>query len=142
MSVYTAYSSKNARIRIGGVTLTGNNWSVDATGARIKTTHFESGGFETGITGIRNVKFTIELDDDAQQNTFDIPIQAGTISASPLLLYENTGSSLSGPFWSIASPHFETIGMKANVEDVMKLTISGSGNGQWIYPTGTHAGTT
>jgi len=56
-----------------------------------------------------------------------------------LLLYENNTTS---PFWSITSPHFESIGMRANVEDVMKLTITGSGNGQWVYPTGTHAGTT
>lgn len=142
MSVFTAYSSKNSKVRIGGITLTANSWSVEPTAARLKTTNFESGGFETGITGIRNIKFTIELDDDAAQNTFDIPIQVGTISTSPLLLYENAGSPVSGPFWSITNPHFETMPMKAGVEDTMKNTYSGSGNGQWIYPTGTHAGTT
>ncbi len=112
---------------------------MDATGNRLKTTNFESGGFETGITGIRDIKFTIELDDDAAQNTFDVPITVGLIATSTLLLYENGTSS---PFWSITNAHFLTVGMRANVEDVMKLTITGSGNGQWIYPTGTHAGTT
>lgn len=138
---FTPYSSKNAKVRCGasGTTvLTSKSWNVDPTGARLKTTNFESGGFETGITGIRSIKFTIDLDDDAQQNTFDLPLQAGTISSNPLLLYENLTT---GPFWSIASPHIESISMKAGVEDTMTLTITGSGNGQWIYPTGTHLGT-
>lgn len=136
---FTAYSAKNAKIRLSGSTLTAHAWNVDATGQRLKTTNFESAGAETGITGIRSIKFTIELDDDAQQNTFDLGITAGVIWASPLLLYENGTSS---PFWSIAYPHFETIGMRANVEDLMKLTITGSGNGVWIYPASTHLGTT
>lgn len=135
---FTPYSSKNAKVRYGAVVVTSNAWSVEPTGARLKTTNFESAGYETGITGIRNLKFTIELDDDAAQNTYDIPIQAGTIGGTNLLLYENLTT---GPFWSIGSPHFESVQMKAGVEDTMKLVITGSGNGAWTYPTGTHAGT-
>ena len=136
---FTAYSAKNAKVRYGGTTITANSWTVEPTAARLKTTNFESGGFETGITGIRNITFTIEIDDDAAQNLFDTPITAGLIATSSLLLYENTTS---GPFWSIAGAHFTSLPMKANVEDTMKVTITGSGNGQWTYPTGTHAGTT
>jgi hypothetical protein len=136
---FVAYAAKNAKVRIGAFTITANAWNVDPTAARLKTTNFESAGFEEGITGIRNIKFTIELDDNAAQNTFDIPIKAGTIGTSAILLYENDTTS---PFWSITSPHYETLPMKAGVEDSMKLTISGSGNGQWLYPTGVHSGTT
>jgi len=139
MPTFTAYSAKNAKVRYGATTITANSWSVEPSAARLKTTNFESGGFETGITGVRSIKFTIEIDDDAAQNLFDVPITVGLIATSNLLLYEN---GTSGPFWSIAGAHFETLPMKANVEDTMKITITGSGNGQWLYPTGTHSGTT
>lgn len=139
---FTAYSAKNAKVRYGGTTITANSWSVEPSAARLKTTNFESGGFETGITGIRNITFTIELDDDAAQSLFDVPVTAGLIATSNLLLYVNSPSGLTGPFWSIAGAHFTSLPMKAQVEDTMKVTITGSGNGQWTYPTGTHSGTT
>lgn len=136
---FIAYSSKNAKIRYNSLTIWANAWTVEPTAARLKTTHFESGGVEEGITGIRSIKFTIEMDDNGYQNTFiDAAITAGKIGSVPLLLYLN---DTSGPFWSITSPHFETLPMKAGVEDSMKLTITGSGNGAWAYPL-TGAGAT
>lgn len=138
---FVAYSARNAKVRYGAFTLTAHGWTVEPKAARIKTTNFESNGYEEGITGIRSVTWTIELDDNGLQNTFDIPITVGMIFTSTLSFYLNALTGTTGPFWSISGAHIESITQKAAVEDAMKLTISGSGNAAWVYPTSS-AGTT
>ncbi len=137
---FNAYSAKNSAVRLGSSTLTAKKWTVTEKSDRLDSTNFESGGYAENVNGIRELTFSIELDDNGALSYTDLGIYAGVIfsSSTPLKLYLN---GVNGPYWSIPNPFIESIGHNADVKSTLGLTIQGNATGTYSRPTGT-AGTT
>lgn len=137
---FTPFAAKNAKIRIGAATvLTAKLWTVEVSADDLETTNFEGGGLHENIAGIRKLTFSIELDDDGAQNTFDLTVTAGTVMASTIKLYLN---GVGGPFWLVSYPFIKSVGHRADVKSTMGLTIQGNGTGSFTYPIGAAGSTT
>ena len=129
---FAVYSSKNAKVRIGGIVVTSNKWTVTPATDKHPATHFESAGFKEYAGGLTGLDVSIELNANALLNYFTAGIRPG--QSASCLLYEN---DTTGPYWS-GTLFIETMPeTTGSVGDLMDMTIAGSFTGSFTYPTGT-----
>ena len=136
MAAGTAYSAKNAKVRIGTTVYYAQVWEVDPESTYDDTSNFEGAGFENQVACLRKCTFTVDGWWDGGANPFDfatdIKIQDGQTLASVKLYVSDT----TGPFWSFPSAHVLAVKMVANVAQKLTLNMRCKAAGTFTYPTG------
>ncbi len=134
---FRAYSSKNCKVRVStagsagaSIVLTVRGWNVNPTVNFIESTNSEGGGFYEDTSGITKADIQIDLHENGLGNVFDV-LRPGSQYA--IYLYLN---DTNGPFWLFSKVNIASMPNKANVDDLMGLTINGTGFGTFSYPTG------
>lgn len=140
MHFFTPRSAKNAKVRIGTQILVAKKWTVTPKSDKLDVSNFEGGGFYEFIGGLVQADVEIEFDMDAAAvnatgNNYDIPnIQPGNNNTAVVKLFLNDTTS---PFWSFPNFFIETMPNTADVKQTQQGRLTGSGSGQFLYPTGT-----
>jgi len=129
---FIAYSAKNCKVRFGANTITVRGWNVDPKVDRQDSSNSEGGGYKHGEFCLAECNVSIDLHDNGLGNLYDLSIKPGVRFANVLLYLNDTA----GPKWNFAYFDVLTVPMKANVTDLMGLTITGVAYGSWTYPTG------
>lgn len=131
---HTPISGKNAKMRIGSYVLAGKRWTGTYELDELDVTNFESGGYHECIGGVRKVTVQMDGDFNAAENMFDSPpliTDGDTISLVRLYL-----NGTDGPYWSIPTLLVRSVSNSAEVRGTVTFSISGTGSGVFVLPTG------
>lgn len=131
---FRAYSAQNCKVRVGTAptTITVRGWTVSPVADHLESTNSEGSGLYDGEFGIIKNNVTIDLHENGSDQLYTI-FRPG-YRMTFLKLYLN---GTNGPFWYF--PYFDVTEMpnKADVKDLMGVTITGVGIGAtWTYPSG------
>jgi hypothetical protein len=130
----------NAKIRINGAVHYNMSWTVDAQSNMLPTPNMEGSGYSDDVAGLSSATGTIDGWLDVAANPFDDPLglQDGVILQNVELYWDAAGSPdpATDPHWSFPVAIVEKANNKADVNDLLKISITFRNKGPFSYPTG------
>lgn len=129
----TPIAGYEGRVEINGTVVKLEKWSVTPQAQDIKTTNFESGGFDEGITGIRSADIEFSGFWDAASNPHSNPpgFQAGDILTNVYLYVRVTGNRR----FTFPKMRVISVPVQNSVEGRVELSVRGKSDGPFTYPS-------
>lgn len=129
-----------AKVRISGLPIISNEWSLEPQVDTIDVSNFESVvagqyGYKDYVNGLRGAQITVQGWLSSQVNYFEggYNLVDGAY-VNELKLYTN---DLASPFWRFPTVLVNKVSVNAKVLDIMRSTFSFMNRGEYFYPSGT-----
>lgn len=128
------FTGKEGSAMVGSTVLEITGWSASPVASEHRTDDTGTAGYSDRVTGIRDCKFTIEINIDLATNLFDTPaIVPGATLSSVKLFYQGT----TGAHFDFPSAKVLETPVTSKVDDLTKMTITCANKGAFTMPTGT-----
>jgi hypothetical protein len=128
-------SCKKSRVRLDGIDLYANRWSIEIRADELDVTNFESDGYVEYITAYVDATITVDALWDTAFNDFSLAgggVNVGR-SIDTCRFYLNRDAGLLFEFSTIV---IVSVTPEASVRDVMRYSFTARPRGSWIYPGG------
>ncbi len=127
------YSGKNARVSVGGNFLCVVKWTINGKVDELDVSCTESGGFAEYKGGVQEADVTLEgfwelNEHDPAFNIMPNVNQAVVIAIDVV--------NAVGSVWTFPALFISGVTIDAEVRGMVKITITGKGNGLFFYPGG------
>lgn len=134
--------ARRCKVRINGVAIVTNEWSIEPAVEQIDVSNFEGSvtgvdvySFKDFVNGLRGATVNISMWHNVGSAIHDAPLnlQDGAY-VGPVLLYLN---DLTSPYWNFPVMLVNSVSTSAKVGDIVRCQVKLMNKGAFYYPTGT-----